>query len=168
MTGTVVEPIVSGLFLVVLLIGLAGTIVPILPGILLMWAAVVCYGFFAGFDVIGVLVIAVVTALAGASIALGVFLPKQAADAAGASSRSQWAAVLGAIIGFFVIPIVGVIVGAVAGIAIAEYHDKDDWGPAWQSTKGVLSGMGLAALAQFGIGVLILFIWITWAATETL
>lgn len=162
-----VEPIVTGLFLVVMLIGLGGTILPILPGILLMWAGVIGYGFFAGFDPFGLIIIAMVTALAAASVALGVVLPKQAAEAAGASSRSQWAAVLGAIVGFFVIPVVGVIVGAVVGIALAEYHDKEDWGPAWQSTKGVLSGMGIAAVAQFGIGVVILFIWIGWAATET-
>lgn len=162
-----VSVVVSLLFLVVLLTGLAGTIVPVLPGILLMWAGVIAYGLVAGFDAIAIAVIVAATLLAGISIALGFVLPKQAADAAGASSKSQWAAVAGAIIGFFVIPIVGVIIGAVVGIALAEYGDKGDWGAAWVSTKGVLTGMGLAALAQFGIGVVILFIWLAWAATET-
>lgn len=162
-----VEPLVTALFLIVLLVGLAGTILPVLPGILLMWAAVVSYGFVAGFDAIAIIAILVSTMLAAGSIAVGVMLPKQAAEAAGASSRSQWAAVLGAIVGFFVIPIIGVVVGAVAGIAIAEYLDKRDWAPAWESTKGVLSGMGIAAIAQFGIGVMILFIFLAWAALET-
>lgn len=163
-----VEVVVSALFLIALLVGLAGTIVPILPGILLMWAAVVGYGLVAGFDAIGIGAIVVVTVLAAISVILGLVLPKQAADAAGASTKSQWAAVLGAIIGFFVIPVVGALVGAVAGIALAEYGDKGDWGPAWQSTKGVLKGMGLAAIAQFGIGVIITVVWLGWAATETL
>lgn len=163
-----VEPVLSVLFLLVLLTGLAGTIVPILPGILLMWAGVIGYGFVAGFDAIAIAVIAVATVLAGISIVLGFVLPKQAADAAGASSKSQWAAVIGAIVGFFVIPVVGVVIGAVVGIALAEYGDKNDWGAAWESTKGVLTGMGLAAVAQFGIGVLILVIWLGWAAVETL
>ncbi len=162
-----VEVVVSGLFLFVLLVGLAGTIVPVLPGILLMWAAVIGYGLVAGFDAIGIGAIVVVTVLAAISIALGFVLPKQAADAAGASSKSQWAAVLGAIIGFFVIPVVGALVGAVAGIALAEYGDKGDWSAAWQSTKGVLTGMGLAALANVGIGVIIILVWLGWAATET-
>ncbi len=163
-----VEPIISVLFLLVLLVGLTGTIVPVLPGILLMWAGVASYGLVAGFDAIAVTAIVVVTVLAVISVVLGVVLPKQAADAAGASKRSQWAAVLGAIIGFFAIPVVGVIIGAVVGIAIAEYSDKNDWGAAWESTKGVLGGMGLAALAQFAIGVVILAIWVGWAALETL
>ncbi len=147
-----------------MLTGLAGTILPILPGILLMWGAVIGYGFVAGFDAVGLGVVVVVTALAVLSVALGVILPKQAADAAGASKKSQLAAVAGAIVGFFVIPVVGVVIGAVAGIALAEYADKNDWGVAWQSTKGVLAGMGWAALAQFGIGVLILIIWLGWVA----
>lgn len=157
---------ISVFFLIALLIGLAGTIIPILPGILLMWVAVVAYGTVAGFGPAAITAIVIVTVLAVISVALGVVLPQRAADAVGASKKAQWAAVGGAIIGFFVVPVIGVILGAVAGIAIAEYLDKDDWGVAWQSTKGVLTGMGLAAIAQFGIGVLILFVWLAWAATQ--
>ena len=154
------------LFLLVLLVGLAGTLIPVLPGLMLMWATVVAYGFVAGFDAIGISVIVFVTVLTVIAIGLGVVLPKQAADAAGASKRSQIAAVIGAIIGFFVIPVVGALIGAVGGIALAEYLDKDEWGPAWASTKGVLTGMGLAAIVQFVIGVLILALWGAWAVIE--
>ncbi len=155
---------IAAIFLLVLVTGLLGTIFPILPGILLMWAAVVGYGFVAGFDVLGIGVIVVATILTAVSIGLGVLLPKQAADAAGASKKSQIASIIGAIIGFFVIPIIGIFVGAVAGIALAEYLDKGEWDPAWASTKGVLTGMGIAALAQFAVGMVILIIWIAWAA----
>ncbi len=162
-----VEPVLSLVFLVILFTGLAGTIIPVVPGILLMWGAVIGYGFVADFDAIGIAAIVAVTVLAATSVVLGVLLPKKAADAAGASTKSQLAAVFGAIIGFFVIPVVGVIIGAVAGIALAEYGDKNDWGQAWVSTKGVLVGMGLAALSQFAIGVIILFVWLGWAASVT-
>lgn len=155
---------VAAVFLIVLLVGLAGTLIPILPGLLLMWATVVGYGFVAGFDATGIGVIALVTVLTAVALGLGFVLPKRAADAAGASTKSQIAGVIGAIIGFFVIPVVGALVGVVAGIALAEYLDKDDWGPAWASTKGVLTGMGVAALVQFAIGVAIVAIWLTWAA----
>ena len=162
-----VDLFISLLFLLVLLVGLSGTILPVLPGILLMWAGVIGYGFVAGFDLLAVGAIATVTILAGISVGLGVVLPKQAADAAGASTKSQWAAVIGAIIGFFVIPVVGVIVGAVVGVALAEYWEKKEWAGAWESTKGVLTGMGAAAIAQFGIGVIILVVWLGWAAIGT-
>ena len=163
-----VDLIVSGAFLVVLLIGLFGTVFPIFPGILLMWATVVSYGFVAGFDAVGIGVIVIVTVLTVISFVLGFTLPKQAADAAGASKKAQWAALLGAIIGFFAIPVVGIIVGAVAGIALAEYQDKQDRSAAWQSTKGVLVGMGWAVLAEIVIGVTMIAIWLAWAAIATL
>ena len=158
--------IIAIAFLVVFLVGLAGTVFPVFPGILLMWASVISYGFVAGFGALGIGVIVAVTVLTGISIVLGFTLPKQAAEEAGASKKAQWASLFGAIVGFFVIPVVGIIVGAVAGIALAEYQDKKDWGVAWQSTKGVLKGMGWAALAQFVIGVVILVVWLAWAAIE--
>lgn len=157
---------IAALFLIVLLVGLAGTLIPVLPGLLLMWAAVVGYGFVAGFDALGIGAIVIVTILTAIAMGLGFVLPKQAADAAGASTKSQIAGVIGAIIGFFVIPVVGALVGIVAGIALAEYLDKNDWAPAWESTKGVLTGMGTAALANFAIGAIILAIWMVWAAVS--
>jgi len=160
--------VIAALFLIVLLTGLLGTIFPVLPGILLMWAGVVAYGFVAGFDALGIGAIIAATVLTGIALGLGVVLPKQAADAAGASRKPQFAAVIGAGIGFFAIPVIGALVGAVAGIALVEYLDKGDWGPAWESTKGVITGMGLAAIAQFGVGMFILLIWAGWAATDLL
>ena len=49
----------------------------------------------------------------------------------------------------------------------AEYQDKQDRSAAWQSTKGVLVGMGWAVLAEIVIGVTIIAIWLAWAALAT-
>ena len=48
------ETLITGITLAVLLIGLLGTVVPFLPGILLMWGAVIAYGFLVGFGPVGV------------------------------------------------------------------------------------------------------------------
>jgi uncharacterized protein YqgC (DUF456 family) len=158
----------SVLILLVLLVGLAGTLLPVLPGILLMWAGVISYGFFVGFDAIGIVVIVLATALTIAAIALGVILPKRAAADSGASWKSQVAAAIGAVIGFFVIPVVGIIVGAIVGIAIAEYWSTQDWELTKQSTIAIAKGFGLSTLAQFAIGFMILVMWVTWAGTVLL
>ena len=150
---------------VVLLIGLVGTIVPVLPGVLLMWAGVVAYGFLVGFDTIGIIIVIVATALSVAAFALGLIVPKRAADESGAAKSSQWAAAIGAVIGFFVIPFVGVVVGALAGIALSEIRNKGSWELARGSTIAVAKGFGVSAIVQFGCGVLILFAWGVWAAT---
>lgn len=157
---------ITVLVLLVMLVGLAGTLLPVLPGIVLMWVAVVGYGFAFGFDALGIGVIGIVTLLTVLAIVLGVVLPKRAAAGAGASGKAQLAAAVGAVIGFFVIPVVGLVVGAVVGIAIAEYYEKGDWALAKESTIAVAKGFGVSTLAQFAIGVAILLIWLSWAAIE--
>jgi len=162
------DVVITGLVLVVLVVGLLGTVIPVLPGILLMWGGVVAYGFGVGFGPVGIGAVITATLLSGFAVALGFVLPKRLADDSGASGVSQLAAVVGGIIGFFVIPVVGIIVGALAGIALAEYLDKDDWALARRSTIAVAKGFGLSALLQIAIGFVILIVWSGWAATVLL
>ncbi|MFT7476243.1 MAG: hypothetical protein ACI81L_003192 [Verrucomicrobiales bacterium] len=150
--------------LVLMLVGLIGTLLPVLPGILLMWGSAVAYGFFVGFSPIGIAVIVIVTALSAAAVVLAVMVPKRAAADAGASWKSQLAAALGAVVGFFVIPIVGILVGAIVGIGLAEYYEKRDWELTKTSTIAVAKGFGISAIVQFGIGFFILVLWLAWAA----
>ncbi len=153
----------TAIVLVLMLVGLIGTLIPILPGILLMWIAAVIYGFAVGFDVFSIGVLAAITFLASVSVAVGIVLPKRAATTSGASTSSQLAAGVGAVIGFFAIPVVGVVVGALAGIALAEWRDKGEWSAARSSTIAVAKGFGLSALVQFGMGFVILVVWLVWA-----
>lgn len=162
------ETLITGITLIILLIGLLGTVVPVLPGILLMWGAVVGYGLFLGFGPVGVGALVAATLISVAAVALGFILPARLADESGASAKSQLAAIVGGIIGFFVIPVIGFIIGALAGIAISEYADKGDVDLARQSTVAVAKGFGVSALAQIVAGFLILTVWSLWAATVVL
>lgn len=159
---------ISAIILVVLLVGLAGTLLPILPGILLMLGAVIVYGVIVGFGAIGIAVVAACVALSLLAVALGIVLPQRAAEESGASRRSQFAAAGGAIIGFFVIPVIGAIVGALLGIALSEYLITSDWDATKRSTIGIAKGFGLSTLAQFVIGFVILLLWLVWAAVHVL
>lgn len=151
------------LVLIAMLVGLVGTLLPILPGILLMWASAVAYGFAVGFDALAIVVLAVLSVLTGVALVAGVLLPKRAAVDAGAATSSQFAAAVGAVIGFFVIPIVGIIVGALVGIGLAEYHDKRDWPAARASTIAVAKGFGLSTIVQFVLGFVMVAVWLVWA-----
>ena len=159
------ETLITGITLAVLLIGLLGTVVPFLPGILLMWGAVIAYGFLVGFGPVGVIAVVGATLLSIAAVAIGFVVPARLADESGAAGKSQVAAIIGGIIGFFVIPVIGFIVGALGGIAISEYLDKGDPDLARQSTIAVAKGFGVSALAQIAAGFLILTVWALWAAT---
>lgn len=162
------DQLATVLVLVVMLIGMVGTLIPILPGIALMWVGALGYGFLVGFDAIAIGALLTITILTVGAMAAGVLLPKRAAADAGASTASQVSAAVGAVIGFFVIPIIGVVVGALVGIAAAEWFDKRDWRVARTSTIAVAKGLGVSALLQFGIAFMILVVWSVWALTVVL
>ncbi|MGI9607647.1 MAG: DUF456 family protein [Acidimicrobiales bacterium] len=163
-SDTVITVVVAA----VMLAGLLGVFVPVLPGLFVTWAAAIAYGLLVGFGGVGVATVAVISILFASSVAVGVLLPKRAVDSAGASRRSQLAGVVGALIGFFTIPFVGGFVGAIAAVLISEYVEQESWARAWESTVALVKGFGLSALVQFGIGTLMVGTWSIWALTVVL
>lgn len=147
-------------------VGLLGTLIPIVPGLMLIWVVALLYGFLVdGFNAVGIGVMLVLTGIVAISVIKGFVVPKKAADAYGASGAAQIGALIGAIIGFFVIPVVGVIIGALVGVMVVEYLNHRAWDAAWKATKGVAVGFGASALIDFALGVVMLAAWAIWAAT---
>ena len=145
-------------------IGLIGTVVPVLPGLLLIWGAGLFYGLLAGFGTVGIVFFAVMTMLLGVGMAMGYVLPKRAGERSGASKTSVRLGMVGAVIGFFVIPIVGMPIGGALGVLVGEYQRLQSWPAAWAATRAVLGGFGLAVLAEFTAGVFMVASWAGWVA----
>lgn len=146
----------------VMALGVAGTVVPFVPGLGLVVAAAVGYGLAEGFGDVGVLAMVVIVVLALAGTAAGVVLPSRAAGHTGATRSSLVVGAVGAVIGFFVIPVVGLPLGGAAGIYLAERARSRDGAAAWRSTRATLKGFGLAALAQLAAGVAMVLTWVGW------
>ena len=73
---------------VMMLIGLVGIVIPVLPGILLVWAGVLVWAIGGdGSDVARWAVFGVATAVAGAAVALSTILPGRRAAAVGRRAR---------------------------------------------------------------------------------
>ena len=147
---------------VIMVIGLAGTVLPILPGVWLIWAAAVGYGVFSGFGVAGWIVMTVITALAGAGTAASFYLPQRRASSVGVPWWGQVAAVACAIAGFFLIPVVGAPVGFVVGILavtlLRERHVREALAATWATLKSMLLASGL----QFTAGMAMMALWVFW------
>ena len=153
--------LVAGL---VMAVGLAGTIVPAVPGTPLIWIAALGYGVAVGFGALGIVAMVAITALFAAGVAAKIVLPQRAASAGGAPRSTLVVAGVGGIIGFFVVPIVGFALGAIAGILLAEYRRTGDWAPAWRSTKGVIVGFGIGTLLEIAAAVAMIATWAVWVA----
>ena len=150
------------LLAVVMAIGALGTVVPLLPGLALIWGAGLVYGLVEGFDVVGVVAFAAMSALAAGATIAGWVVPKRRASGAGAGRASVWLGVAAAVVGFFVVPVVGLALGGVLGIYIGEHMRTRDPGAAWITTRATITGFGIAALIQFGAALAMIAVWVVW------
>jgi uncharacterized protein len=149
-----------------ILIGLVGVILPILPGMLLIWLTVFFFYIaeralgFAAIDPISFGAITAIALVAGTS---ELWLPLLGARRSGSSRRAMVAGMIGALIGTFALPIplVGTIAGYAAGVLLGEYQKHGEWERALRASAGGLAGWGVATLLQLGSGllILILFVW---------
>jgi uncharacterized protein YqgC (DUF456 family) len=153
---------------VVLVVGLCGVVIPVLPGLLLMWGAAIAYGFAVGWSTTGVAAMVVLTAAVAVSAAASVVVPRRAAAGGGASGWAQLGGLVGAVVGFFVIPVVGVVVGALLGVFAVELGRQGDRHAAWEATVATARGFGVAVLIDLAIGLVMLAVWAGWAATVVL
>ena len=133
-----------------------------LPGLWVMVAGVVGYGWLTGFRSVGVATIAVVLGLAFLGEIIEAWLGFRFARTFGGSRRSAWGALVGGIIGAVLgvpVPIVGSVIGAFlgsfAGAALFEYSLSRTPDTAVRAGWGAVVGRATAAAAKIALGVVI-------------
>lgn len=141
-------------------VGLVGILLPVVPGLLLIWAAGLWWTIVDGGGPARWTVLGVLTGLLVVGTVAKYVLPARSAAARGAPATTLAAGALGAVVGFFVIPVVGVLVGGVAGIYLAELARLHDGGRAWVSTKAALVAIGIGVLIELAAGVLMVGVWL--------
>jgi len=101
------------------LTGLAGTLVPAIPGPLVVFCGLLLAAWVEGFQEVGLWTLAVLGVLTVISTLIDVIASGLGTRATGASVRAFWGAALGALVGiFFGLP--GLILGPFAGAVIGE------------------------------------------------
>ncbi len=142
------------------LAGLVGTVVPVLPGLVIVLLATAGTLLLQGTGPLVWTVVVLLLALTVAGSALSTVLPARRAASSGAPRASLWYAAVGAVVGFFVVPVLGLVLGGALGLLVAEQQRLGQWGPAWTSARGVLGAYGLGVLLELGIGVLMGLLWL--------
>lgn len=142
--------------------GLAGVVVPVLPGLLLVWGGVALWAIERQDTTAWVTL-----ALASAALVIGsvvkYLIPGRRLRDRGVPWRTLALGALLGFIGFFVIPVVGLFVGFVLGIYLAEYARLNDTEAAWTSTKHALVAVGWSILIELAAGLIAAAIWVTGA-----
>lgn len=146
-----------GLTIIGMLIGLAGTLLPVLPGLIIIVAcASLYYTFVAGWTASAVAVIVVMAALFLGSIAVEYLLAPVGARQAGASWWASILAGLAGIIGFFILPFIGALLLPLAVVLIVEYLIVRDLQHAGRATRAYLIGWLVSSGLKFLAGLLMI------------
>lgn len=143
-----------------LVVGILGVIVPVLPGLVLCWGGVLAWALFAdgGFGKWVVFAVATLIALGGTVIKYA--WPSRNLKRTGVPNSSLVVGGLLALVGFFVIPVIGLIVGFVLGVYLAERVRLSDSRLAWPSTKQALKAAGLAMLIELAAALSVAAVWL--------
>ncbi|MGB7539492.1 MAG: DUF456 domain-containing protein [Anaerolineales bacterium] len=148
--------------LIVMLIGLIGVVVPLLPGIELVWLAGMGYGILHGFNWPGVFAMIGITVLLLVGLSSDIWITGLGLKSTGTSLLSILIGVLLLIVGsIFLTPLVGILLG-LGGMILLEFRRHRDWKKAVSSAGSALVGCGLAYGFKLFIGVLMIGVWLIW------
>ena len=140
-------------------VGIAGVVVPVVPGALLVWAAITVWALAVGSATAFAVLAAATVLLAGAQV-VKLLVPGRRLLIAGVRRRSIVAGAALAGIGFFVIPVVGFFVGFPLGVYLAERHRLGRHAPARDSTEQALRAIGLSIAIELSATVLAAGVWL--------
>ncbi|MFN2135314.1 MAG: DUF456 domain-containing protein [Candidatus Promineifilaceae bacterium] len=142
------EAVAFGVAVAFMLVGIAGIIVPILPGMLLVWLSLLAYAWYTDFAIISPWVFGLLTILAAVTGLANVWLPLLGAKKTGAAKRALVLGFVGGIIGTFVMPLIGTVIGYALGIIIGEYLKHQDLRTAVRASVGGVAGWGISAIVE--------------------
>lgn len=161
--------IAFGMAVAFMLIGLIGIVIPILPGILLIWLTVLAYAVVDGFQAVDWISFTFITIIALITGTADIWLALLGAKTGGAAKRAMFFGFIGGVLGFFllgaVLPVVGNLFGGIIGYAVGvllgQYQKYQDWNVAFKASVGGVVGWGVAAVVQIAGGLLmiLIFIW---------
>jgi uncharacterized protein len=140
-----------------ILVGLVGVLVPILPGLVLVLAAVLVWAVDVGSGAAWTTFV-LVTAILVAGTVVKYAVPGRRLKTSGIPSSTTWFGVGLGIVGFFVVPVIGLFIGFVLGVYLAE-HRRVGSAAAWPSTKEALRAVGVSILIELAAGVLAALTW---------
>jgi uncharacterized protein len=156
------------LTLIFMLLGLLVLVVPVLPGLMIMWLATLGYGIAGGFrtsggfSTLGIVIFVVISILAIGGSLVDNLLMGVGAKRGGASWWTILVALLAGLLGTLLLPPLGGFILAPLAILLLEYVRLRDWNEAWRSLRGLATGWGAAYFLRILLGLMVIGLWAIW------
>src|SRR6476619_511066 len=161
------EPVVTILCGLAILVGVAGIIVPVLPGSILIGLSLLAWALWGGAGTTGWVVFGIGVVLVLAGMAAGAVLTGRKLRQHSIPSRSVVVGLVLGVAGMFIIPVVGLFVGFAAGLLLSELQRTRVFGTAVASSWAALKATGLGMIVEFGLACLAASTWVIgiWVAS---
>jgi uncharacterized protein YqgC (DUF456 family) len=141
----------------VILVGLVGIVVPVLPGSILILGAVLVWTVSDGSGTAWT-VFAVATTLLVLGAIVKYVIPGRGLRSSGVPNRTIMFGGLLGLVGFFVVPVIGLVIGFVLGVYLSEVR-RVGRHLAWPSTVAAMKAVGLSIFVELVAGLLAAGVW---------
>jgi hypothetical protein len=161
------DVVLQSLTLFFLLVGLLGLVIPVFPGLTVMWIATLVY---AGLQQIAkamtvwdwILFSLITILMIVGNVIDNIIIARHVRE-----KEVPWSSIIlgflaGLIASLFFTPVIG-IVAAPAGLFLAELYRLKDRKTAFESTRAWMTGWGWSFAARFVIGMFMVIFWMLWA-----
>ncbi|MEL1134315.1 DUF456 domain-containing protein [Desulfitobacterium sp. THU1] len=141
--------------IILFIVGLLGTVLPILPGAILIYGGMLIYGLMTGFATLD-LTFFLIQGLVFAFIFLvDYWATVEGTRRYGGSKQAGWGAALGMIFGLFFMPL-GIVIGPFLGAVVAELLRKTELSQAIRVGFGTLVGLLGGTIIKLGVEILMI------------
>ncbi|HET7480890.1 MAG TPA: DUF456 domain-containing protein [Rubrobacteraceae bacterium] len=173
--------------LAVMVVGLAGSVLPGLPGVPLIFLSALVYSIFTDFEYVGILILALLFVLAALAFVADFFATSYGARRFGASNWGTVGGAVGGIVGALagllflgIGSLFGLILGTIGGVFVGEYlrrreqsgtsgerprverarSSRGDWRRASRAAGGVLVGYLVSTITQGILGIVSIVVFV--------
>jgi len=144
-----------------MLVGLAGLLIPVYPGLLIIWLAALVYGIVSGFSTLGIVLFVIISLL----LVGGEVIDNVTMGAVMRKTGIPWSTILLAMAAGIIATLVNPLLGLVAAPLLTflmEFRRLKTARLAFESLKGMLTGWGLGVLMRLSVGVVMILLWGLW------
>ncbi|MBS3977944.1 MAG: DUF456 family protein [Syntrophomonadaceae bacterium] len=150
------DALALGLAILLFIIGMAGIFLPALPGVILIYAGMLLYGFLTGFARLDVLFFVWQGLAVGVTFLVDYLAVVIGAKRFGGSRAATWGAVLGTLFGIMLLGPFGAILGPFLGAVLGEILRGTSPELAVRVGFGTLIGFLGGSLIKLGIAVVMI------------
>ena len=146
--------------LIFALVGLAGCIIPIIPGPPLSFLALIVLSFAKNWEPFSPTFLIIMAGLTIVVATLDYLVPVGSAKKYGASKLGVWGSIIGMVIGLFFFPPWGIFIGGIGGALAGELVAGKEAGKAFRASWGIFVGYMVSTGLKLAFSGVLLFFYI--------